>query len=154
MGPNRFGRVLGVSARIAAEKLREKAAQTAAAPSRPSVPRPAPLPSPARQPAAPGSPPPSVKEYVEGSRRLARGAGRFGASMWRPFAHASTVLWLQITGVFFALFTLFFVVHASQVYRVAGWRDRHVMIYAVLAVLFGWFAASSFWRAQRKQRRG
>jgi hypothetical protein len=94
-----------------------------------------------------------VAEYVAGSRRLARGAGRFGASIWRPFAHASGVLWLQITGVFFGLFTLFFVVHASQVYRVAGWQDRHEIVYCILAILFGWFAVSSFWRAHRKQKK-
>ncbi len=158
MGANRFGRVLGVSARIAAEKLREKAAQTAApqprpVASHPSVPRPVTIPA---RPASPGAPSPkaSVGEYVAGSRRLARGAGRFGASIWRPFAHASGVLWLQITGVFFGMFTLFFVVHASQVYRALGWHDRHVIVYGILASFFGWFAVSSFWRAARKQKRG
>jgi hypothetical protein len=156
MGANRFGRVLGVSARIAAEKLREKAAQTAAPQPRPAA-SPPPVPRPATVPArsaSSGAPPPnaSAAEYVAGSRRLARGAGRFGASIWRPFAHASGVLWLQITGVFFGMFTLFFVVHASQVYRSAGWHDRHVIAYCILAILFGWFAVSSFWRAARRQR--
>ena len=162
MGANRFGRVLGVSARIAAEKLREKASQAAAAspssPQRPSAPSGAPassspVPLVSSRSSAPPRPP-LVAEYVAGSRRVARGAGRFGASIWRPFAHASGVLWLQITGVFFALFTLFFVVHASQVYRAAGWNDRHGVVYILLAILFGWFAVSSFWRANRKQKKG
>lgn len=74
--------------------------------------------------------------------------------MWRPLAHVTGVLWLQITGVFFALFTLFFVVHASQVYKISGWNDRHVIAYAAFAVLFAWFAVSSFWRAHRRQKKG
>ena len=90
--------------------------------------------------------------YAQGGRRLARGAGRFGATLVRPFAHATGVLTLEITGVFFALFTLFFVEHAWQVYTKARWRDGHFAIYAALAALFAWFAVSSFWRAKRKQR--
>ena len=74
--------------------------------------------------------------------------------MWRPFAHASGVLWLQVTGVFFAMFTLFFVVHASQLYKVAGWHDRHVIAYGAFAVLFAWFAVTSFWRAHKRQKKG
>ncbi|HEX4038804.1 MAG TPA: hypothetical protein VHX37_12160 [Acidobacteriaceae bacterium] len=145
MQPNRLGRVLGVGTRLAADKLRQKAEQAGAAPAAGQAARPA--------ASAPGSPAASGAGYVEGSRRLARGAGRFGASMWRPFALASGVLWLQITGVFFALFTLFFVVHASQVYKVSGWRDRHMLAYGLFAVLFCWFAVTSFWRAHRRQKK-
>lgn len=148
MQPNRFGRVVGVGARVAAEKLRQKAAEAAAAPPHTtSAPR-------AASPAASAPPRPRPDSYLPGPRRLARGAGRFGASMWRPFAHATGVLWLQITGVFFALFTLFFVVHATQVYSISGWHDRHVIVYAALAVLFAWFAVTSFWRARSRQKKG
>jgi hypothetical protein len=70
----------------------------------------------------------------------------------KPFAHATGVLTLEITGVFFAMFTLFFVSHAWQVYKKASWRDGHFAVYAVLAVLFAWFAVTSFWRARRKQQ--
>lgn len=95
---------------------------------------------------------PARANYAEGGRRLARGAGRFGASLWRPFAHATGVLTLEISGVFFALFTLFFVSHAWQIYKLEGWRDRHFAVYVGLGALFAWFAVSSFWRARRKQR--
>lgn len=70
----------------------------------------------------------------------------------KPFAHATGVLTLEITGVFFALFTLFFVEHAWLAYKGPGWRDAHFAVYAALATLFAWFAMSSFWRARRKQR--
>lgn len=145
MQPNRFGRVLGVSTRLAAEKL-QKAAQASSARPPSAAPSAA-----AARPAQPSKP--QVKAYVEGSRRLAQGAGRFGGALWRPFAHATAVLWLEISGVFFALFALFFIVHASQVYRTSGWHERHATAYAILALLFSWFAVSSFWRAGQKRKK-
>lgn len=84
---------------------------------------------------------------------MARGAGRFGAALVRPFAHATGVLWNQIVGVFFALFAIFFTEHAWILHKSAGLRDRHLIVYIVLALLFAWFAVSSFWRARRRQRR-
>jgi hypothetical protein len=91
---------------------------------------------------------------AEGSRRFARGAGRFSASLWKPFAHATGLLGLQITGLLFAFFALGFGAKCWQLYRAAGWRDRHLAMYVAFAALFVWFAVSSFWRASRKQRRG
>lgn len=96
----------------------------------------------------------AVTDAAGGARRAARGAAHFGAALFRPFAHATNLLWNQITGIFFALFALFFVEHAWMVYRAAHWRDRFVFLYGGLAVAFGWFAASTFWRVRRKQRRG
>ncbi|MGA8908594.1 MAG: hypothetical protein WB524_13320, partial [Acidobacteriaceae bacterium] len=76
----------------------------------------------------------------------------FSSSLLRPFAHATGLLILQITGVFFALFTFVFAVHSWQLYRTAGWRDHHLPMYLAFAVLFAWFAISSFWRANRRQK--
>ena len=151
MQPNRLGRILGISARVAADKLRERTTQATAQAQRLASTSPAP----ARTAPPTTSVPtlPASASLAEGSRRLARGAGRFGASMWRPFVHAAGVLTLQITGVLFALFTLFFIVHFWQIYKAAGWRDHHLPLYAAFAVLFAWFAVSSFWRASRKQKR-
>lgn len=85
-----------------------------------------------------------------------RGAKAFGQALWAPFSHAGSILWLEITGMFFALFALFF---AQSVYRVhAAWRQgpehTHLLLYAVLALAFAWFSASSFTRAYRKSKRG
>jgi hypothetical protein len=95
----------------------------------------------------------SSAPIASGSRRFARGAGRFSASLWHPFAHASGILWLQITGLFFAFFAVGFALHSWQLYRSAGWSDHHLPLYLIFGVLFFWFAVSSFWRANRKQKR-
>ena len=83
-----------------------------------------------------------------------KGAKKFGESVWGPFAHAGSVLWLEVTGVFFAIFSLFF---AQGVYRLrAYWQTgpghRRLVIYAVVAIVFMYFAISSFYRAHRKQQ--
>jgi Na+/H+-translocating membrane pyrophosphatase len=85
-----------------------------------------------------------------------RGAKAFGQALLGPFTHAGGVLWLEITGLFFALFAVFFV---QSVYRVhTAWRQgpehTHLLLYAVLAFVFGWFSVSSFTRAYRKSKRG
>jgi hypothetical protein len=85
-----------------------------------------------------------------------RGASAFGQALLGPFTHAGSILWLEITGLFFALFTLFFV---QSIYRVHGaWRQgaehSHLVLYCALAVLFAWFSASSFLRARSKSKRG
>lgn len=146
MQPNRLGRLLGIGTRVAAGKLRDGTAGAVAAAQRSAASQTATaardLPRPAHLP-----------DYAEGSRRLARGAGRFGSALLRPFAHATGLLTLQISGVFFALFTVFFAVHAWQAFRTLGARDRHVLVYAAVALLFAWFTVTSFWRAWAKQKR-
>jgi hypothetical protein len=96
----------------------------------------------------------SSAALAEGSRRFARGAGRFISSLWKPFAHATGLLGLQITGLLFAFFALGFGAKCWQLYRDAGWRDHYLPMYVAFAALFIWFAVSSFWRASRKQKRG
>ena len=86
-----------------------------------------------------------------------RGAKAFGQALLGPFTHAGSVLWLEITGLFFALFALFFV---QSVYRVrTAWRQgpEHTHLLALrahMAVVFAWFSVSSFTRAYRKSKRG
>jgi hypothetical protein len=151
MQPNRLGRLLGIGTRVAAGKLRDGTAGAAAAVQRSAASSPAG----ATAASAPSGTrtPPRFPNYAEGSRRVARGAGRFGSALVRPFAHATGVLTLQIAGVFFALFTIFFTVHAWQAFKAMGARDRHVLVYAALALLFAWFTVTSFWRARSKQKR-
>jgi hypothetical protein len=135
MQPDRVGRKLGVGMRVASGMLRERASQTVQ-----TVQQDAPVYA-ARS-----------KNVIGGTKK---GAKRFGEAVWGPFVHAGSVLWLEITGLFFALFGLFF---AQGVYRLrADWRtgpnhDR-LFVYGAVAIVFFYFAASSFYRARRKQRR-
>lgn len=132
MEPVRVGRKFGVGVRVASGLLRERAAQTAR--------RDAPV-------------------YAERAKATAvglkRGGKRFGEAVWGPFVHAGGVLWLEITGLFFAIFCLFFL---QNVYRLrADWRTgpnhEKFLIYAAVGVAFLYFSVSSFYRARKKQRK-
>ncbi len=91
----------------------------------------------------------------QGTRRLGQGTRNFSRAVWNPFALATGVLWLEITGLFFILFALFF---AQHLYGLRGaWRTGpehgRFLLYSALLALFAYFAATSFLRARRKQRR-
>ena len=135
MEPDRVGRRLGIGMRVASGMLRDRASQTAQT---------------VRQEA-----PAHVARGIKAASGAKRGAKRFGESIWGPFVHASGVLWLEITGVFFAIFSLFFVQGAWRLrtdWR-AGVNHQHFVMYAAVAVLFFYFAVSSFYRARRKQKK-
>jgi hypothetical protein len=134
MEPDRVGRKLGIGVRVAGSMLRDRATQTAH-----SIQQEAPV-------------------YKEQSRVAARGAKKgarkFGQAVWGPFAHASGVLWLEITGLFFGIFGLFF---AQNAYKLrSSWRlgpeHQHFLAYAAVTLVFAYFAFSSFYRARRKER--
>lgn len=135
MKPDRVGRRIGVGMRVASGMLRERAERTAQT---------------VRQEA-----PAHVARGIKATSAARRGAKRFGESVWGPFVHAGSVLWLEITGVFFAIFSLFFIQNAWRLR--AAWQtgphhDKFLM-YTAVAVVFLYFSASSFYRAGKKQRR-
>jgi hypothetical protein len=148
MEPKKVGRTLGIGVRVASNMLRERVERAAAS-------------SPATS--TTGNRPPMPASTSVGSnpmsRRVAtakRGAKAFGQALLGPFTHAGGVLWLEITGLFFALFALFFV---QSVYRVrTAWRQgpehAHLLLYGAMALAFAWFSVSSFARAYRKSKRG
>jgi hypothetical protein len=135
MEPDRVGRRLGVGMRVASGMLRDRAAQTAQT---------------ARQ---------DAPVYAARGKRAAagakRGAKRFGESVWGPFAHAGSVLWLEITGVFFTIFSLFFIQNAWRLHAAwqSGPQHERFLMYAAIAVVFLYFSVSSFYRARRKQQK-
>jgi hypothetical protein len=136
MEPKKVGRTLGIGVRVASNMLRQRVEQAAEARN--------------SQPLAP-SPPLSSRVVT-----AKRGAKAFGQALLGPFTHAGKVLWLEITGLFFALFALFF---AQSVYRVrTAWRQgpehSHLLLYCALAAAFAWFSFSSFARAYRRSKRG
>ena len=147
----KFGRALGYGTRHAAKALMQ-AADAANSPS----------PTPSR----PAGPPRSVvtppgAQASSGARRIpdaqtVRAASRQAkSSLVTPVVRFSSVVWLQVTGVFFALvaFTM----------GTAAWRARtgfhaaansHDAIkayaYVAVCVLFTYFTVSSFVRASRR----
>jgi hypothetical protein len=135
MEPDRFGRKLGVGVRVGAGILRDRASQTAH-----SMHQEAPV---------------YIERGAQQGRSAVRGARKFGQSIWGPFAHASGVLWLEITGLFFAIFGLFFAQNA--------WRLRHAwysgpdhprfLLYTAVTLVFFYFTFSSFYRARAKEKR-
>lgn len=153
MKPERFGRTLGIGARVASGMLRQRAMAAAAAP---------PLRTTQQRSQAPGPPataaPPIASgkaQLFEQSSRLSRGAKNFGQSVWSPLRHAGSVLWLEVTGLFFALFAVFFIQSAyrTRTFWKQGAEHDHFLLYLALSALFVWFSASSFLRARRKSLR-
>ena len=96
------------------------------------------------------------QQAVRGTRNVARGGRNFGRAVWNPFAHASSILWLEITGMFFAMFALLFAQHLWTIrssYR-SGPEHTHFLMYAGFTTLFLYFALSSFAKARRRTRSG
>jgi predicted anti-sigma-YlaC factor YlaD len=135
MEPDRFGRKLGIGVRVASGIFRDRATQTAHS----------------MQQDAPAY----AQRGAERGRGVARGARKFGQSVWGPFAHASGVLWLEVTGLFFAIFGLFFAQNAWRLRH--AWRTgadhQHFVIYALVTLVFCYFTFSSFHRARRKEKK-
>jgi len=149
MEPKKVGRTLGIGVRVASNMLRQRVEQAAAA-------HPGPVEAGKGQPAAAPRPAPAKPSLSSRAATAKLGAKAFGQALLGPFTHAGSILWLEISGLFFALFGLFFV---QSVYRVrAAWRQgpehTHLLLYVFLAVVFVWFSASSFTRAYRKSKRG
>ncbi|MGB9414674.1 MAG: hypothetical protein WCB58_00035, partial [Acidobacteriaceae bacterium] len=152
MEPNRFGRKLGIGVRVASRMAKERAAQAKAASSNPSAtpqsnttPRPA-APQPASRPA---------KNLVEPARRVGEGTRRFGQAFFGPLKHVSGTLWLEITGLFFALFAVFFGQNAwnTRASAVHGPQHNLFLLYAIVTLVFLYFCISSFVKAMRRGRR-
>lgn len=130
MGLHGFGRKLGVGVRVGGRILGGRAGQAAQSAKK------------------------RVPAYAGRSRAIAEGGRQFGRSFWRPFAHASGVLWLEVTGLFFALFALFF---AQNAYRLrhfykSGPQHQFFLMYAAFTAIFVYFTFTSFYKARKKEK--
>jgi hypothetical protein len=91
-------------------------------------------------------------------RGLKEGGRRFGEAVWGPFVKLSGALWLELTGVFFGIFAVFASVNAwkmrAALHATSGSRDAHVrlLIAVAMAVVFSYFCVSSFVKANRRSR--
>jgi hypothetical protein len=153
----RFGRALGYGARHAAKTL----LQAADAASTPAAKRPASGANAERsQPAQPQAA--RVAERVVQTQRTVAAtkqhAGKLGRSVWTPVARFSSVVWLQVTGLFFALIAMFLAQGA--------WKERAAMhlplgshaaakfyVLAVAFAAFAYFSVSNFVRAYLRERK-
>jgi hypothetical protein len=140
MEPNTLGRKLGIGLRIASKMLLDRATSPAAAPHVPPT-------------AAPPTPRPSPV-YAARGKEVVRSTRKFGESVWRPFTHASGVLWLEVTGLFFGIFTLFFAVNTYKLRHewAIGPDHQRFLVYTVVTGIFGYFTFSSFYRARKKEK--
>jgi len=135
MEPTRVGRKLGIGVRVASGMVRDRASQAAHS----------------MQQEAPAY----AARGAQTSRAVAAGAKSFGKSVWGPFAHAGGVLWLEITGLFFFLFGIFFAQGAYRMrhaWHVSGPAHTRLILYAVVALVFFYFTFSSFYRARKKEK--
>jgi hypothetical protein len=173
----RFGRVLGIGARLAAKTMvsavdaatapnpsaEAKAKQSAEAGSASGA---ASASTAASGASASGASRVGVGERAarttaqvrQTGRGLKEGSRRFGEAVWGPLVKVSGALWLELTGVFFGIFAVFASVNAwkmrGALHEAAGSRDGHVrlLMAAAMAVVFGYFCVSSFVKANRRTR--
>ena len=155
MEPSSFGKKLGIGVRVAGNIARDRAqeasARRASSPASPSVnPVPAQIPDTISR---------KAEELAAKTRNVGQGIGRgskqFKKSFFAPLATAGSVLWMEVTGLFFALFAAFF---AQNIYRVrsqyaSGPDHRTFLLYCGLTLVFAYFSISSFVRARRKSRK-
>jgi len=167
----RFGRVLGIGARLAAKTV-VSAVDAATAPN--------PSGGKAKQgagsvPAAGSNSTTAEKAKASGAqlgqnvvrtavqvrqtgRGLKEGGKRFGEAAWGAFVKLSGALWLELTGGFFGIFAVSAAGNAwkmrSALHETAANHDAHVrlLISVAMAVVFGYFCASSFVKANRRSR--
>jgi hypothetical protein len=139
----RFGRALGYGARHAAKTLAQAVDAATTTPARPG----------GEAKAAGGRP--VARPTVAQVTRQARVAGK---SAWAPVARFSSVIWLQVTGTFFALIAV--VLGQAVWFRravfaqgAASHEAQKLFALALVFLLFAYFAVSNFVRAARRERR-
>ena len=157
MEPNRFGRKLGIGVRVASRMVQQRAAQSRATQSTPSQPGSAQPTARSATPANAARPAAPPRNYTEPARRFGEGTRRFGKAVGGPLAHAGRTLWLELTGLIFALFALFFVQYAWRVRASAVHGPDHTrfVLYGCATAIFLYFSITSFWKSARitRQRR-
>jgi hypothetical protein len=167
----RFGRVLGIGARLAAKTM--VSAVDAATSPNPSAGAKAKRSAEAGSDSAAASASGKVgasgvrlgeqaarttAQVRQTGRGLKEGGRRFGEAVWGPFVKLSGALWLELTGVFFGIFAVFAGGNAWKMrwalHGTAGNRDAHVrlLMAVAMAVVFGYFCVSSFVKANRRSR--
>jgi hypothetical protein len=141
MKAERIGRVLGIGLRVAG-RLAEQQLNT---PSRPNTAQSAASAAVAAQKLV--SP-----QAVQNAGKAARSASRGLSGVFKPFRRAGGILWFQITGSFYLLFSLAF---AGYLWKqrtdwAVGQNHLKLMIEAAMALIFLYLGTSAFWRAGQR----
>ena len=164
----RFGRALGMGARLAAKSLvtavdaatspnpsaaaNQKQGEAGAATASSGKAAGAPTARVTQQAAR------TTAQAQKTGQALKQGGKAFSAAVGGRLARLSGALWLELTGVFFGIFALFAANGAwkmrAALRDTAATHDAHVrLLFAVaMAALFGYFCVSSFVRANRRTR--
>ena len=140
MKPQSIGRVLGTGLRVAGRMAGERVAAGAKAAAS----------APASQPSAEDAAQTRAAGQAAGkaTRNVARGVGGF----LRPFGRVGGIVWLEVTGVFFFLFSIVFA-RALWMYRASvaqGPDHQKVLVTVPLLLVFLYLSVSAFWRARRR----
>jgi hypothetical protein len=134
MKPQTIGRALGIGLRVAGRI----AGQRVAAAGQPN-------------PAESAGPAPS-RSATQVAGHAARGAARGVGGFLKPFRRVGGILWLEVTGVFFALPVVVFgpVLWRTRLSWAHGPDHRTFLITFAIVALFLYLSVSSFWRARRR----
>jgi|GEM_PF-768432 len=171
MDRERLGRVLGRGARMAARTAMEAVdAASSPAPAKRAPTGPAPVNPAAAQPTAaafastqtatpqveivPPARSSTAQNPSQPRANVAQATAAAKGAVAGPLRRASRALWHELTGSFFALFTLSFLLAAWKTHNnafspIASERYR-LYTFCLLTLLFAYFSASSFLRARRR----
>lgn len=88
------------------------------------------------------------------ARDAGRGLAHLKRAVWQPLAVFSGALWLRVTGLFFGLIAFTVGTGAWRLWMGRqGFLATRFWAFTGVAVIFAYFAVSSFIRASRKERR-
>jgi hypothetical protein len=142
MKPQTIGRALGIGLRVAGRIAGQRMAASAQAAGQPGS---AGVAGPAQNLAA---------GQVAGRTvsQVARGAAGGVGGFLKPFRRVGGIVWLEVTGVFFALPVLVFgpVLWKTRMSWAHGPDHRTFLVTAGIVLLFFYLSVSSFWRARRR----
>ena len=142
MKPQTIGRALGIGLRVAGRMAGERVAGQNTAGSGQS--------QPSQQPAI--SRPEQLRATGQVAGKATRGVARGVGGFLRPFQRVGGILWLEVTGVFFALPVVVFApaVWRSRLSWAHGPDHRTFLVSLGIVLLFSYLSATSFLRARRK----
>ncbi len=134
VNPNQFGKRLGIGVRIAGRIAQER------------------MQEPGRVGAEAGEVLGRSKGIATSGHKYTRAAGRGLGGFLRPFGRVGGILWLQMTGFFFALFAIYFMQDIWRTHEsyARGPEHQRFLIAVGLTLMFGYLSVSAFWRARRR----